>query len=395
MTSHQIAPGTHLAKLRAARGMSQVGLARKANISVSLLSKIEVGSRTLTPAAAAALGRAMGLTMDEVLGKAPVAAAEAESLRDLRAAMRDFDLPRPMAVEPDEVAADLRRVSELRDAVELTRLTGMLPPLLRKVTAHAHAAHTTEAWAALAETYSAVYWLAARHRWMDLAEVAVSRQRWAAEQRADPLVQAIADRDRAGTYLNFGDCEGGLAVIDRAIGTAEARLTGERRAIATGILHLRGMTLAGRLPDKREADRQAGKHIKYARRLCASFAEDFRVHGLTFGPRNTLTHEMATLVDLKEPKKALALTGDLATALAGLPPTRLAPSFIAQARAQLDTGDAGAALESLARAQRIAPQMVRIHPMALEVLRVVDSLHKRSNPLLNRLRTVIGPLPSP
>ncbi|CAL9467483.1 hypothetical protein [Streptomyces sp. enrichment culture] len=29
---------------------------------------------------------------------------------------------------------------------------------------------------ALAEVYSSVYWLAARHRWMDMAELAVTRR---------------------------------------------------------------------------------------------------------------------------------------------------------------------------------------------------------------------------
>ncbi len=38
----------------------------------------------------------------------------------------------------------------------------------------------------LSEVYSSVYWLAARHRWMDMAELAVTRQRWAVEQKTNP-----------------------------------------------------------------------------------------------------------------------------------------------------------------------------------------------------------------
>ncbi|WP_066977997.1 hypothetical protein [Streptomyces sp. NRRL F-4489] len=125
----------------------------------------------------------------------------------------------------------------------------MLPRLLRDATTHAHAADTVEAWASLADVYSTVYWLAARHRWMDMAELAVTRQRWAVEQRANPLGDAIAARDRAGAYLNGGDFEGGLTIVDRAVAQAQTSLSGQQRAFAVGVLNLRGMTLAGRLKD--------------------------------------------------------------------------------------------------------------------------------------------------
>ncbi len=56
----ELAPGANLAALRKERGLTQRQLARLANISVSLLSKIEVGDRTLTPAVAADSGQAHG-----------------------------------------------------------------------------------------------------------------------------------------------------------------------------------------------------------------------------------------------------------------------------------------------------------------------------------------------
>ncbi|WP_257584499.1 hypothetical protein [Streptomyces sp. TLI_146] len=134
----------------------------------------------------------------------------------------------------------------------------MLPDLLRDATTHAHRANTPEAWMILAEAYSITYWLAARHQWMDTAELAVTRQRWAVEQQPNPLGAAVASRDRAGTYLNFGDTERGLTLVDRAIADAQQRLDSTDRDLAVCILNLRGMTLAGRLRDKREVAREAG-----------------------------------------------------------------------------------------------------------------------------------------
>ncbi|MBU3868685.1 helix-turn-helix transcriptional regulator [Streptomyces sp. 4503] len=390
MSTTELAPGANVAVLRKERGWSQSHTARKATVSVSLLSKIEVGDRALTPAVAAALARAFGVTMDEVLGRAPVAQEDRARLSSLRAAIRDYDLPDRQPVEEPRIGAALEAVGRYRDAVDVVGLKQLLPSLLRDATTHAHAANTAEAWMALAEVYSSVYWLAARHRWMDLAELAVARQRWAVEQKPNPLGEAVAARDRAGTYLNFGDVERGLTLVDRAIAKAQASLSGTDRDIAVSILNLRGMTLAGRLADKREAKREAQRHIDSAHNADISIGRDIDVHGLTVGPQNTFTHELATRVDLGGLRDALRMTDDLPAALAGLPPTRVAPTHINYARAQLDLGDRDGALENLGIAWDAAPQMARIHPMGREVFRVVSSLHRRSNTKLLKLSKLAG-----
>jgi transcriptional regulator with XRE-family HTH domain len=390
MGTTELAPGANVAVLRKARGMSQANLARKAAVSVSLLSKIEVGDRALTPAVAATIGKALGVSMAEVLGRASVALDDEERLSALRSAMRDFDLPGPRSVAEARINHGIEAAGLYRDTVDVTRLIALLPGLLRDATAYAYEANTVSGWMALADVYSTVYWLAARHRWMDMAELAVTRQRWAVEQKPNPLGEAFAARDRAGTYLNFGDCETGLALVDRAIATAQAALSGTERDLAVGILNLRGMTLAGRLDDKRDAAREAERHIRSARDASASFGVDLDAHGLTFGPRNTFTHELATRVDLGKPRDALGLTDNLPAALNGLPATRIAPTHINYARAQLDVGDRDSALENLTIAWKTAPQMARIHPMGREVFRVLSSLHKRSNPQLLRLSKLSG-----
>ncbi|MFE9555440.1 helix-turn-helix domain-containing protein [Streptomyces sp. NPDC006703] len=395
MGTTELAPGANVALLRKARGMSQANLARKAAVSISLLSKVEVGDRALTPAVAAAIGKALGVSMAEVLGRAPVALDDEQRLAELRSAIRDYDLPIAQAVAEERIRAGLEAAGQYRDTVEVTRLIALLPGLLREATAYAYAVNTAGGWMMLADVYSTVYWLAARHRWMDMAELAVTRQRWAVEQQPNPLGEALAARDRAGTYLNFGDVETGLTLVDRAIAavqaaTARAALSGSERDLAIGILNLRGMTLAGRLADKREAAREAERHICSAREAAAGFPEDLDAHGLTFGPRNTFTHELATRVDLGRPRDAIGLTDNLARSLTGLPATRIAPTHINYARAQLDLGDRDGALENLTTAWNVAPQMARIHPMGREVFRVLSSLHQRSNPQLLKLSKLSG-----
>ncbi|MFE9117469.1 helix-turn-helix domain-containing protein [Streptomyces sp. NPDC007172] len=390
MSTTEPAPGTNLAALRKARGWSQAYLARKASISVSLLSKIEVGDRTLTPAVAAALGKPLGLTMAEILGRASMEQDAEAHLSALRSAVRDYDLPGGHAVHEDQITAALECAGRLRDGAQVTGLVRMLPKLLRDATVHAHAANTVAAWAVLSDVYSTVYWLAARHRWMDMAELAVTRQRWAIEQQTNPLGSALAARDRAGTYLNDGDFEGGLVIVDRAIAAAQSGLAGQERAFAVGVLNLRGMTLAGRLTDKVEGKREAERHIASAADAAEWFGRDWNRHHMIFGPQNTATHVLATRLDLGKPHEALSAAEEIDAVLDGLPPTRITPTRINMARAQLDVGDRDAALESLTLAWDAAPQMARIHPMGREVFRVVSSLHRRSNPELLRLSRLSG-----
>lgn len=174
-------------------------------------------------------------------------------LADLRTAVRRYDIPdQAPAPDPAQLRIDLDQAITLREQADLARLLRMLPDLLTQVTTYAHAAASQPGWALLADVYSVVYALAARNRWMDLVEIAPIRQAWAADQQPAPLLTAVTARSRAGTFRHCGDLDGGLTVVDRAIVTAQAALSGPEQAFATGLLHLRGMTLAGRLHDRAE-----------------------------------------------------------------------------------------------------------------------------------------------
>lgn len=386
----ELPPGANLAAIRLEHQLTQYQLARAARVSPSLLSKIEVGDRTLTPATAKQVARALGVTTEEVMGASPVSSGHTHDLASLEAAMRDYDIPDRGQVDAVEVAARIIKANDLRGEVKVDDLLKTLPNLLRQTTTFAVRANSVVAWEALADVYSIVYWVAARHRWRLLAELAVARQQWAVSQHASPVSVAVAQRDRAGTYLNFGSVEQGLAVVDRAIGEAQSSLSGQERAFAVGILNLRGMTLAGRLDDKKEAKREVSRHMKSVETMAEEFGDDQTIHGLSHGPKNNATHILATHVDMGRPKDALKVADRADDFLVGLPPTRVAPTHINTARAKLDVGDRDGALDSLTEAWTVAPEMAKIHPMGREVFRVAASLHRRSNPKLMRLSELSG-----
>ena len=379
--------GARVAQLRKARGITQTALARRAGISMSLLSKIEIGDRTLTPGNAAAIARALQISLGALYGEAEISVDQGALLKDLRTAVRRYDIPDQTAMpDPAQLRIDLDHALTLREQTDLTRLLRLLPGLLTRATTYAHAVASSQGWALLADVYSVVYWLAARHRWMDLVEVAPTRQAWAAHQRSNPLLVAVGVQDRAGTFLNCGDFEGGLTVVDRAIVAAEAALSGPEKAFATGLLHLRGMTLAGRLKDRTEAQR----HINAAWATAAESSDNLGIHYQLFNPANIATHVLATEGDLGHPREVIRLTEELTSQDTGLPPARTGAVHISAARAQLDLGDRDGAQASLVQAWDISPQATKVHPMAREVLRVLISLHRRSNPQLVQLARRAG-----
>lgn len=166
----------------------------------------------------------------------------------------------------------------------------------------------------------------------------------------------------------------------------QAALSGPENAFAMGTLHLRGMTLAGRRGDQAEAQR----HIRAAWAAAEEFPEDLQLHNQIFGPANTATHVLATEGDLGHPRDVVRLADELTSNDTGLPPTRIGPVHINTARARLDLGDRDGAQASLVQAFNVAPQMAKIHPMSREVLRVLISLHRRSNPQLVKLAKHAG-----
>ncbi len=377
--------GSRVAQLRKTRGLTQAALARRAGISVSLLSKIEVGDRTLTPAIAVTIARALRISLDTLHGETEVTEDQSGLLKDLRTAVRRYDIPDQAPVpEPARLRAEVDQAIALMGQADMAGLLRILPDVLTRATTYAHAADNPPGWALLAEAYYVTYWLASQHRWMDLLEVAPTRQAWAAAQQ--PLPTAAAATHRASTFRHCGDFASGLAVVDRGIIAAETALTGPEKAVATGTLHLTGMTLAGRLGERAQAQR----HMHAAQTAAEEFPHDLRLQAILFGPAHTTTKVLDTEGDLGRPRNVIRISEELFRTDTGLPANRICSSHISTARAHLDLGDRDSAEVSLLRAWHTAPQRAKTEPTSLEVLRVLISLHRRSNPQLVTLAKQAG-----
>ncbi|MEV5677424.1 helix-turn-helix transcriptional regulator [Streptomyces sp. NPDC052179] len=386
------APGENVSVLRKARGLGQAKLARLAGISASYLTKIETGTRPVTPPVAAALAKALHVPIQRVYGQPFLGPSEqADLLTDLRGAVRRYTLPKADVPDPAALAADVNRAMKLRAETRYLELLGMLPKLLGQVTATAMSSGSGEAgaWSQVVDVYGCAYAAAHRLAHSDLADMIVSRQTWAATQTWNPEAEVAAAWNEAGTYQSAGQYDDGLAIVERAISKYEqsSRTNSPHRDLSLGSLHLRGVVLASRHKDKGAT----ADHLAKAKQHAQGLSDDVLWHNLTFGHENTSLYELAAHVELGRPDKA----SEMANPLLKTPPKTLSPSrlgrmYIDIARARLDTKDYAGAEEALEKAFLTAPQMAAVHPMSREVVRVLFVLHQRARPNLMALAKQTG-----
>jgi transcriptional regulator with XRE-family HTH domain len=386
MLENTPAAGENIAVLRKARGLGQSKLARSAGISVSLLTKIETGTRAATPQTVAALAKAMHVTTARIYGQPFLGPSEqSDLLDDLRGAVRRHTLPREDTPTKSELEQSLRHAAQLRADTKYLELLRILPKLLGQATASAmDAGGDSGAWGQLADLYGCAYSVAHRLGQPDLAEMIVSRQMWAAQRTWNPGAEAAGAWNEAGTYQSAGHYEDGLAIVERAISQYERALgltsnPSPESMVSLGGLHLRGVVLASRNRDKNATKDHLARAKKFADRLPQD--KDLLLHNLTFGRGNTALYELASHIELDQPKQAAEMAEPMLKAPpAGLGASRVGRGYIDLARARLAVKDYAGAERALKDAFGVAPQMTEVHPMSREVLRVLLILHQRARP---------------
>jgi transcriptional regulator with XRE-family HTH domain len=354
--------GLRIATARHARGLTQRQLADLTGISLSMIFKIEQGTRTPGDDILHTIATALRTTPDHLLdgpghGTSTVHAA----IPAIRDTIATYDLPDDGPVRPlDQLAAAVQRTVEQRVNAQYARLVEGLPSLLaelaRAVDTH-HGAERQRAAELLAATYRSADAVAYKHGYRDLSARLVELLRWASGIAESPELDAAAAYVRTETYFASGALSTGLRALQRAIDTAPAPDSPRLRA-AVGALHMRAAVVAGRM---RDTD-TAREHLDEATTLTAGIPEGVYC-GTAAGPDSLQIHQLAVAVELGE-------TRDLRTAVTAastwspprdLPAERRSHYYIDLGRAQMQLGQPAHALESLQVARSIAPQHVREH----------------------------------
>ncbi|CAM3008857.1 helix-turn-helix domain-containing protein [Saccharomonospora xinjiangensis] len=382
--------GGTIRTLRKAAGLTQAQLARRASVSLSLLSTVERGDRAATHALLVSVARALRVPVGRLTGQ-PYAdnhhdAATHAAVDALRAVLRRIDLPGDTPPRPlNDLTVEVATVAALRRDANYRRLSALLPGVLDGLARAAHSSGADAGTAVhrlLVTTYHAAHMMLHRLGFPDLAELVEHRLAAAAEHTGDPLAGALAMWVRAQTSQSAGDYTHGLLLMEHARTRFEDQLRHDPSPAALtvfGNLHLRSVTLASRAGDAHTTR----AHLAEARELATRLGGPDQVHyGLTFGAANVTAHETAAHIELGDATAALK-AADHWRPSPTMPRTRRGHHHISLARAHLLHGDRHAALTALQRARRIAPQQTRLHPMVRDTTAVLVSLHRRSTPELS------------
>ncbi|MFF8385140.1 helix-turn-helix domain-containing protein [Streptomyces kanasensis] len=371
--------GRRIAVARRARRMSQPELAAAAHMSLSMLRKVEQGSRTLSDDALDAVAAALQLDVSRLLTDSTrVDGRVRATFPALSAAIAAYDIP---ATGPHRSLTALERAAADAEAWRLgaqyLRLAVAAPALITETLTALHGLpaepdrkRAARLLVSVARSADAV---AYKYGARDLSARLIDLMRWAAPQADDPVVSATVGYVRTETFFMARAHRSGLRALHVAMD--EAPIAADpRNGAALGALHMRAAVVAGRLGD---AD-AAGAHLMHAERLAEGLREGV-YEGTAFGPASVRVHRMSVAVGLGGDHAADALS-----LLRGWSPPRDLPAerrsgfYIELARAQLWSGRMNHAFDSLRTARAIAPQHTREHPWAREVAVTLRRL-KRSD----------------
>ncbi|GAB3651869.1 hypothetical protein GCM10027589_08980 [Actinocorallia lasiicapitis] len=394
--------GQRIATLRKLRRITQRGLALQANVSLSLLQKVEVGQRAATPVLVAAVAPALRVSVRELYGQSFIDGGDRvhEAIPRLHGSLARYDIP----VENDddvrtlqELASATAEVNQLRQQGNYTALGSKVPKLLDELAAHFHRLDGEErAQVAhlLALAYFAAHSLSYKLGHDQLATLAEDRMVWAAKASGDPALMATANWTRCTTLMSTRAYRAGLKLLGDARADLEPLLDrrDRDRLSVYGGLHLREGIMSARSGDRSAA----WAHINEADELVRRGASDSNDrYQLTCGPVNTKIVAVAVAVELGDAEEAIRRAEGLRIP-SSFTPVRASHHYIDLARAFLWKGDRRRTLEALLQAEQFAPQQTRHHPMTHETLGVLVHLERRCSDgllgFLDRISRSGGPL---
>ncbi|MFI6702403.1 helix-turn-helix domain-containing protein [Streptomyces sp. NPDC050509] len=378
--------GRRARRARLRLGMTQADLAAALGKTQGWVSKMERGHIELDRVGLLnLLASELHVHPNDLIGR-PYNSSPAENQWQVSAAaimreMRRYDLAPVFAGTPRparQLWQETTRLHRLRDSAANMAIMQVLPDLFRETRALAEVAtghEREEAFAIYAVCCKFAHTSAHALGHPELVGMACERAAWAARQSGDPVMPAVADWMRVWDMWTTADWDDAIALSDRAIRSVQQEYDqGEPLAVrAWGTLQLRAAVSAARGGRNAEAK----DRIKYARTAANRIAADasapvYDRHSLTFSPGNVQIHAISVALEMHEQREALSINRRTsADVIDSLPNSRQGHHYMDLARAWLWDGNRDKALKQLERAENIAPQLVRNHPIARSTLRSI------------------------
>ncbi len=378
--------GKRVRRQRLRLGMPQADLAAAVGKTQGWVSKVEKGRIELDRAGLVnELAAALHCHPNDLIERPFVAATASENQWQVAASsilreLRRYDLtpvfdgrPRPSARLWQETAP----LHRLRDAAANVTILRILPDLLREARALAESAtgrEREEAFGIYAVCCKFAHTAAHALGHSELIAMACERAAWSARQSGDAVLPAVADWMRVWDMWATADWVDSLALSDKALRSIQQEYdAGEPLALrAWGTVQLRAAVSAARAGRTGETEDRIRLAQGAAERVDACTAPVFDRHSLTFSSGNVQIHSISVQLEMGDHARALVLHERADPAqIATLPNSRRGHHRMDLARAWLWDGNRDKALAELEAAERIAPQLVRNHPIGRATLRKI------------------------
>ncbi|MFC5186939.1 helix-turn-helix domain-containing protein [Actinomadura harenae] len=377
--------GVRIARARKRRGLTQHGLADKSRYSRGHIAQVESGQKVAIPSFVAAVAAALGLDPGELYGQPYRARGHDDRVHtwipELRRVLAYVDVGPELAGRPrglDVLAEEVATARRLLLDAKLSRLGGRLPGVLEELTYYAHETDDHAVWALLSKGHYAAVSLARRLGYTGDALALMDRAMEAARRSQDPHLPLVVTLPRTLLLMAMDQTRPALTLLDRAAAEIDPALSDADEV--AGALELRSAIVAARSP---HAGSQAWDYYGRAVTRAQSSTRRAAVHDLQFTAANVAVHGAAVAVELGDLDEAARRDHEIGErTLTALPPERRAHHEIDMSRVHVEVGDYGKALERLASADRVAPQMVTFHPTARSVVaHLVDVRRSLPEPL--------------
>jgi len=353
----------------------------RANVSRSLLAKVETGAKPATPSLVAAVARACAVDPAEINGQ-PYRGGDKKSdavhatIPAIRMALAYVDIAPELDAPPrtlDELRTEITELRKLQKAASHVRLGTRLPAVLEELTVHVMETDAARAWRMLNRAQALAGSLARRLGYNDLAQVIVERTSVSAQHAEDEHLPCLVSLGRARLLMTLGAWNVSLKTINKAAGKID-----QINPVSTevfGSLHLSAAIAAARAGRAREAWEHHGTASDAAARISPRDRRD--PYGLQMNPQNAAIHGCAVAVELGDADEAIKLDRELDLGRRGVGGERPAHHDLDMSRVHLWAGTYDRSLKRILNAERIAPQMTRFQPSARETVRQLQRNHRK------------------